>query len=719
MLSVLFRKALMLNKTFISVFIQIRTRLNKGTLPSWTILLALAVIVILSYGLRISNLGFYWDGWVFIHYYNKLGPDRFQEIMGYNRPLTAFLYSLTIRIFKDIPIRWQIFGLLSRWTSAVALWWALRELWQVIWPKRNYQVTWIVLLFVIYPSFTQQSISIIYGHYFILLSITIISLWAMVRANRRNQWFWWLVSWVGAGFNMFALEYFIGLEFLRPILLWWLNGKEKNPEKKRLQITIIQWIPYLVLIICYVIWRFFILTSSRYGVGVITSMESEPYGTLIVFFQTLISDLVEVAFLAWEQIFQGPFLLIGRSETQTLYRWVVAATGFFTFLYLLKLPAGSSEETKTMENNPGNQKTMILLGIFFMVCAGVPIWAVPLKLDLSFSVNRFTLPLMIGASITLVGLIELITKSRSKKILIVALMVGLAAGFHLRTATSFQIESKHQKDFIWNLVWRIPYLDPGTVILGDDYPFQYSDDEAIAALVNLAYQSDNHDDEVMPYGFFFVTDALGGYELPALEEGLPVVHHYGPITFSGTTSQAILVHYPGDSCLRVLNPMYDDLGQNFSGMLSEGIQLSDPNNILEVKNKINNRNLFLYFGEEPPKTWCYRYQKAELARQYGQWKRIARIGDQAFEYGYLYQAPEELFPFIEGYARAGEYERAANLSFEALSNTRTLRPQLCAIWDRVHAALTSEEGDPLIFYEVSDELECSSLGSANSLISSE
>ena len=41
-----------------------------------------------------------------------------------------------------------------------------------------------------------------------------------------------------------------------------------------------------------------------------------------------------------------------------------------------------------------------------MVCAGVPFWAVPLDLDLRFPENRFTLPLMIGASITIVGLIE-------------------------------------------------------------------------------------------------------------------------------------------------------------------------------------------------------------------------------------------------------------------------------------------------------------------------
>jgi len=681
---------------------RIKSRFENIYIPTWFTPFALAFIVILSYGLKISELGFYWDGWPFIYFFNRLGPDRFVEIQGDNRPLTALILAQTTRIFKDVPIRWQIFGLICRWTSAVALWWTLRQLWQVFWPKRLYQVTWIALLFVIYPSFTQQSIAIVYSPILILFSLIIISFGAMVKANRGNHWFWWLVSWVCAGYNMFALEYFIGLEFLRPILLWLLNGKEKIQKRKHLEKTLLQWSPYLVLMIL----RFFALPMSNYGVGVIASMESEPFGTMVVFLQTVFSDLMEVTFLAWEQAFQGPFLLIGKSETQILYRWVLAVAGVFCLLFLLKVPTELSEKAQQILSTPGNKKVLILFGVACMVCAGVPFWAVPLDLDLRFPENRFTLPLMIGASITLVGLIESVSKSKLKKIIIMALLVSAAAGFHLRTAVNYQIESRLQKDFIWNLVWRIPSLKPGTLILADGFPFEFSDDEAAASLINLAYQSDNQD-EVLPYSFLFITGALGD-ELPALEKGLPTKQDFGPLNFTGSTSQAILVYYSGDSCLRVLNPEYDDLGQKYPGFLSEGIPLSDPNNILEVNGKINKRNLFMYFGEEPPSTWCYRYQKAELARQYGQWDRIVKIGDLVFKYDYLYHAPEELFPFIEGYAMTGNFKRAAELTYEALSNTRTLRPELCKIWERVNDAKLPVDNVPFIFDEVYGELDCSS-----------
>lgn len=687
---------------------KMKKRLDKIHIPSWTMPFALVVIVFLSYGLKISRLGFYWDGWAFINILFRAGPDNFAKVLGGNRPLTALLYAITTRALKDYPLRWQIFGLICRWMSAVALWWALRELWRAIWPRRVYQVSWIAVLFVVYPGFTQQSISVVYSHIFFIFTVFIISLGAMVKANRENHWFWWLVSWLGSGFSMFALEYYMGLEIIRPFLLWLLIGRKKIPEKKRLLQTFVQWGPYLILIIGYVVWRFFFLTSSLYDVGFTDGMGSEPYEMLVSLLQTVISDLVEVFYLAWEQIIQGAFLILGQSETQNLYRGLVFSTGFLALFYFLNLRTEPTDELVKTGSNPGNQKDLILLGILFMVCAGVPVWVVPLNLDLSFPTNRFTLPMMIGASILMVGLIEFVTNSKIKKVFIVALMVGMAAGFHFRLSESYQNEWNQQKHFIWNLVWRIPYLEPGTVILADGLPFPYSDDEALTSLINLAYRSDRNEED-FPYGLFFISDALGSDELPALEEELPIWHQYGPLTFSGTTSQALVVYYSGDACLRVLNPMYDDSGQIFPGLLSEAIQLSDLSNILEVDDRIDTGNLIRYFGKEPAHLWCYYYQKAELARQYGQWKRIVKLGDLAFKPGYQYLAAEELFPFIEGYARMGDFETAAVLTDEALSNTRTLRPELCSIWGRVRADNILDGDSPMIISELSDELDCNSL----------
>jgi len=698
-------KALRFSALFEGAISKTKPWLEKVYFPTWVTPFALAIIVFLSYGLKISDLGFYWDGLVFINIFNRAESDIFVDVFRNNRPLTSILYSITTRVLKDVPIRWHIFGLICRWMSAVALWWTLRELWRELWPRKMYQATWIAFLFAIYPSFTQQSISVVYSLHFLTFTVFIISMGAMIKAYRKNQWFWWLVSWLGAGYSMFALEYYIGLEIIRPVILWLLIDKKKYPQKKRLRKTLILWSPYLFIGLGFIVWRFFFLTSPMYDVVFLTNFVSEPFGTLKVLFDTILSDLLEVTYLAWEQTLQGEFLLGGHSQKLAQYIWVVASTGIFTFLYRLKLRTESGDVTG--ESHPGQPKVMIILGFLFIISAGVPVWSVPLDIDLSFPTDRFTLPMMIGTSILIVGLIEMVTKSKLKKILILALMVGTAAGFHLRSAEIYQIERNLQKHFIWNLVWRMPYLKPGTVILGDGYPFLTTDDEAITALINLSYISDGNEDD-LPYGFFFISGALGGDELPALEKGQLVKSRYGPLTFSGTTSQAVSIYYSGDHCPRILTPEYDDYGKIYPGLLSETIHLSDTSNILDEKEMIDRGNLIRYYGEEPTITWCYSYQKAELARQLGKWPRIVNLGKWTFKPGYQYLAPEELFPFIEGYAMTGDFERAAELTYEALSNTRTLRPELCKIWDRVHEANFSEDNKPIIFVEVNNELDCSS-----------
>ena len=42
----------------------------------------------------------------------------------------------------------------------------------------------------------------------------------------------------------------------------------------------------------------------------------------------------------------------------------------------------------------------------------------------------------------------------------------------------------------------------------------------------------------------------------------------------------------------------------------------------------------MLFGPEPPHTWCYYFQKADLARQRGDWDEVARLGDEARELGF-------------------------------------------------------------------------------------
>jgi hypothetical protein len=120
--------------------------------------------------------------------------------------------------------------------------------------------------------------------------------------------------------------------------------------------------------------------------------------------------------------------------------------------------------------------------------------------------------------------------------------------------------------------------------------------------------------------------------------------------------------------------------------LTAPIALSDPARIL-----VDAAPLSLPgppFGKEPAHTWCYFYEKAELARQRLDWKGIVELAAHTTQQGL---APEDAFewlPFIEGYARTGNARAAEELTRQAWDQEPRLHRGLCILWGRL------QEDDP-------------------------
>jgi hypothetical protein len=91
---------------------------------------------------------------------------------------------------------------------------------------------------------------------------------------------------------------------------------------------------------------------------------------------------------------------------------------------------------------------------------------------------------------------------------------------------------------------------------------------------------------------------------------------------------------------------------------------------------------------EPAHTWCYLYEKADLARQVNDWQKVTELGDLAA--GSLLEPADlsEYLPFIEGYAHLLNWVKAASLS-EKMNTDAELYPVLCATWKRVAGDMAS------------------------------
>jgi hypothetical protein len=155
----------------------------------------------------------------------------------------------------------------------------------------------------------------------------------------------------------------------------------------------------------------------------------------------------------------------------------------------------------------------------------------------------------------------------------------------------------------------------------------------------------------------------------------------------------------------VLDPEIDSENRLIDPLLREGAVLSNSFMIRADHAATMPESLFAL---EPARGWCYYFEKAELARQFGDWEEVVQLGDEAFKLkNDSPNDPVERFVFIEGYTHVGEWERAVELSKVSYRVSREfVGPLLCRLWDRIETETAeSAERDALSGEAVSKRSE--------------
>src|SRR5450830_1183087 len=140
--------------------------------------LSILVVTCLSYALRINKTGFFLDDWYIIGTYRAFGVSRFIEYFQGDRPLLSYVYLIFMPIFKDSILGWQIFALIAKWLSALALWWLLN----LAMPLRRFFNYAVALIFAIFPGFQFQNYVIMYSQTYMLFVVYLLSFVFMVKA---------------------------------------------------------------------------------------------------------------------------------------------------------------------------------------------------------------------------------------------------------------------------------------------------------------------------------------------------------------------------------------------------------------------------------------------------------------------------------------------------------------------------------------------------------
>jgi hypothetical protein len=640
-------------------------KFRTGSIP-WAIL----VFCLAAFGILVPFLGFYWDDWPMMWFAHAFGPLGYPAAFSGDRPFLAGIYIITTAVLKTIPWQWQILGILSRWLTAVVLWWSLGHLW----PNHRQQVAWVAILFAIYPGFKQQPISVVYSNGLFLLASYIASFGFMFRALQTPKRYALYTALAITSYLActLATEYYLGLDLLRPVFIWLMIGEDALSQKQRIQKTFWHWFPYLATLIVYLIWRVAIFQFPTYKPELVGELRHNPLSVFFYLMWRIVQDIYKSGWLAWTEPFRFPVSEDFTTTASTLF-WVVVFIALpLTWFYLSRLKVDN--EQNAASTLWGKQE--LIVGVIALTVAGVPFWVTNLPLELHFPYDRFSLVFMLGGCIFIVALIDWLIKEYYQKIVILSLIISMTIGSHFENANTYRREWITQKDMFWQLTWRVPGLKPGTYLLTHALPMTYYSDNSLTAPLNWIYAPETNS-PTLPYYLAFSTVRLGG-SLPGYEEGLPITQRFRSTTFKGSTSEILVFFYSPPACLRVIDPKRDKDLPIFPKELAEAIPASHLSQIITTPPTPAQPPQEI-FGQEPDHEWCYYFQKAELARQQGDWEEVVRLGNEAFQLGFSPSEGAELFAFIEGYAYTANWKRAIELINLAHDKNHNLQIPLCKL----------------------------------------
>ena len=670
--------------------------MNASRLRPLVVPALLLAICVLAFGLQTPWLGFYLDDWIILAADHSGGAHRLMEYawLG-NRPLVFWMWWLGFRILGEAPLGWQLWALLWRWLTVLAAWKTLEILW-LGQPRRNLVAA---LLFAVYPLFMQQPSALTFSFHWICFFLYFLSLIAMLLAVRRPDHYlgWSALAILVNAAQLFSQEFFVGLELLRPLILF-IALDSAAPLAQKIRRGLLHWLPYVGLLAGFLLWRLRFMPTpgqDRNTPVTLLNLLHAPLQTLPGLITRMIQDIVQGMAGVWGRTLEpSAFSLQPLSNGLA---WLIALAALFIAWIAL-------QRVSSLQESPAGRwrREALVVGGTALLAGFAPGWSIGRFITDTATLynDRFGLAAMFGGGLLLSVFIDWLIRPGRPQALALCLLIGLATGQHARNATLYRWSWEEQRRLFWQLKWRAPGLEPYTALYGNGALVAYMGSWANISAINLLYSP-----AAIPRPAYYWYFDVYRYNVEAIvEQRGQVIDEKNFLTFSAPATQSVVMadQPETDQCLWIVSEA-DRHNPYLEKAILTALPLSDLSRILPGESSPPPQAIF---GPEPPHTWCFYFQKARLAEQMGDWEQVMQLWEQAQAKGFRPRSEPELVPFILAAAHTARWETALQLSDRAYYPTYVMHDYLCTTWRRIRDETPPSSARQEALSQAHRELDC-------------
>lgn len=660
--------------------------------------LLILVTTVITYGVSIPKLGYYHDDWFVLWSGQMRGAESLIPLFSSDRPFMGFVYSFVYRLLGDSITNWHLYALLWRFLGGLAFFWILR----LIWPEHKYMTTVMTVLFIVYPGFLSQPNANTKQNHLYGFATALLSIAFMLQAMKTNLRGWKiscsLISIILTANYLFIYEYMIGFEGTRLILLGYTLFQDGFREFRSLVREISKRIwPYLIVTAGFLYWRVFIFEGARNATDAFGLAESYlgnfRYMSIRLILET-VKDFLDTSIFAW---FVEPYQLFSSAPYSNLiYAFLIAGTVSALFLLYTTLFKKWWGAEYNEAETPRLMKNLIWIGAIVIICAILPVIFSDRQVDLYDTYKSYGLHPIAGVILFIAGIL-LMLQPNFRRLILIAL-IGISVSTQVLNADTWEQYWDYQREVWWQLTWRAPDIKDDTLVMAYiSGGFNPQQDYEVWGPLNLIY---NPGPAAEPAIQAEVLNSDTAYSI--LKKDV-LNNRVRGIKLHRDFNNLLLLSLPSsNSCFHVIDGILPVYSERESLLVQQVGEYSHVDRIIPLGT--SPIPPFSIFGAEPPRSWCFYYQKASLARQNGDWEEVGRLYDQTLELNLDTNDKSEMIPFFEGLVNLGRYDDAREIYTKQIKGQKEMRFSLCNF-------LSEDPGYPPEFgydYEIINEILCNS-----------